>query len=242
MIRGVLLWVAILLWTCVSSARGRAPASGQVGVDWSMVSRDRAPPPRVGHTAIWTGSTMLIWGGGPVLEVDGPGVGNAFSPARDAWEPLPTDGAPRARSYHTAIWTEGQLLVWGGRIGATFYADLGRYDPAAATWRSTLDNGAPYARAYHTAVWTGSEMLVWGGLVSGPRHVQGARYRPATDAWIPLSPAGAPAPRVGHTAIWTGSRMLIWGGRTTQIGLLDERRPPESDGFAYDPASDPWQP
>src|SRR4030065_534649 len=30
------------------------------------------------------------------------------------WVPLPSDGAPAARSEHTAVWADGRMIVWGG--------------------------------------------------------------------------------------------------------------------------------
>ena len=35
------------------------------GIDlWVSTSITNAPPRRVGHTAVWTGSEMIVWGGG----------------------------------------------------------------------------------------------------------------------------------------------------------------------------------
>src|SRR5439155_15792653 len=69
------------------------------------------PDVRYYHTAVWTGSEMIIWGGG------GPGYlnsGGKYIPATDTWMPTSTTNVPTARYLHTAIWTGTEMIVWGG--------------------------------------------------------------------------------------------------------------------------------
>lgn len=50
---------------------------------WTAVSTAGAPSPRSRHTAVWTGSNMIVWGGLP-----GPtNAGAVYDPATDAWTP-----------------------------------------------------------------------------------------------------------------------------------------------------------
>jgi len=71
------------------------------------------------------GSTITVGGGGTpsgsfVLGYpnDTTLIGAGFSeigPARDAWRPTTTTGAPTGgRSDHTAVWTGTKMIVWGG--------------------------------------------------------------------------------------------------------------------------------
>ena len=64
------------------------------------------PEVRDGHTAVWTGSEMIVWGGyagdGEYLE-----TGGHYNPALDTWAPTEMVGAPAARTGHTAVWTGG---------------------------------------------------------------------------------------------------------------------------------------
>jgi len=30
------------------------------------------------------------------------------------WEPISTEGEPRSRAGHTAVWTEREMIIWGG--------------------------------------------------------------------------------------------------------------------------------
>ena len=188
---------------------------------WRTLSTVNAPylsgsqvSSREGHTAIWTGSLMLVWGGysgfGPVI-----GEGAAYDPSTDTWEAIPTLGAPSARTYHSAVWTGTEMIVWGGTAGAvnsegTLILGFGfntgaAYNPQTKTWRPLSMTCPPAGKSGHTAIWTGSEMIIWGGQT-------GARYNPATDSWQHISPVGAPASRTRHTATWTGTDMIIWGG------------------------------
>ena len=181
--------------------------------------RKRATPsflaPRGFHTAVWTGTEMIIWGGqtsSPFFE-----DGGRYNPSTDAWTPVSSNGAPSRRSEHKAVWTGTEMIVWGGIFGANTLGTGGRYNPTTDTWLPVSTNGAPTARCYHTAVWTGSEMIVWGGTTTVISHTptdSGGRYNPATDTWTPVDLLGAPPDaRYSHSAVWNGSQMLIYGGR-----------------------------
>jgi N-acetylneuraminic acid mutarotase len=163
---------------------------------------------------VWTGSRMLVWGGGT-------NTGAQYDPATDTWTPITTTGAPSARSGSTAVWAGSRMLVWGGFdvIAASPTNTGAQYDPATDTWVASTTMGAPSSGELQVAVSTGSRMLVWGGHdASGQFANTGAQYDPATDTWTPITTAGAPSARATHTAVWTGSRMLVWGGALTNTG------------------------
>lgn len=191
--------------------------------------KSQTPSPRSFHTAIWTGTEMLIWGGynGSAL-----GTGGRYNPSTDSWSSISLDSAPSPRYNHTAVWTGTEMVIWGGYDGS-FLNTGGRYNPSTDTWVATNLIGAPGPRESHTAVWTGTEMVVWGGGADGgPVFNTGARYNPLTDTWLPTSLTSAPSPRFGHTAVWTGSEVLIWGGHTGSGRL--------NTGGRYDPSTDTW--
>lgn len=211
-----------------------SPAAAQG--TWSATSLTDRPLGRGHHTAVWTGSRMIVWGGtGP--QYSDTDTGGAYDPVAGVWTPLSTTNAPAARDEHTAVWTGSRMLVWGGWSGNTPLSTGGSYDPVTDTWTSISTSGAPSPRVWHTAVWTGSRMIVWGGMNLGAQTYfnTGGVYDPATDSWTPTSTAGAPTPRRFHTAVWTGSRMLVWGGFDSASGLT-------STGASYDPATDAWSP
>ena len=210
----------------------RADSAGAGG--WQAMSTVDAPTGVEGHSAIWTGSEMVIFGG--MVGFDPTDQGARYAPTNDTWTALP-GGGPSARARHVAVWTGTEMIVWGGSgPNESRLNDGARYNPVTNTWSAMSNIGAPSARRDATAVWTGSEMIVWGGLVDD----HGA-YNPATDTWRTLSNAGAPDPtrRAFHSAIWTGSRMIIWGGETN---CSPGPCAVTTKGGSYDPSSDRWEP
>lgn len=178
---------------------------------WVNGSTTNAPSARSAHTAVWTGSSMLVWGGrvaaGAYLS-----SGAAYTPDSDTWATLSPIGAPSARAGHTAAWTGSELLIWGGSGAEQYVATGGRFNLSAQSWRSISTNGAPDGRSGHVAAWTGSRMLVWGGLNASGLLADGALYDPAANTWSTLGATTPPAPRMNATAVWTGDRLLVWGG------------------------------
>lgn len=241
----------------VGGGGGRGPApSPAPGGPWAWLAGTAPIDGREDHTAIWTGREMVLWGGiartpapDPTAEDEGTRAaepapitreqvdGASYDPETGRWRRV--GSAPvGGRSGHTAVWTDAEMLVWGGQgWDAQDAADDppgpegAAYDPAARSWR-TLPTAPIAGRTLHTAVWTGSEMLVWGGNLAEAES-DGAAYVPETGRWRLLPPAPLPA-RAAHTAVWTGSEMLVWGG-IGQDGV------PSAGGAAYDPAADTWR-
>jgi N-acetylneuraminic acid mutarotase len=189
---------------------------------WSSVSSGAGVPVgRVGHTAVWTGSEMIIWGG-----VSGSGIldtGGRYAPGSDTWVPVSTGAnLPTARHDHIAAWTGSEMIICGGNTSTEFHTD-GRYDPVADSWRA-MSTGPMSTAA--KAVWTGSKLLAVGGFDS-----PGLVYEPSSDAWSTIEDV-LTARRIGHVVVWTGSEMIIWGG---SVASQDT-----NTGARYDPSSDSW--
>jgi uncharacterized repeat protein (TIGR01451 family) len=196
---------------------------------WTAITTTNAPSGRNMHTAVWTGSEMLVWGGyGSGARLND---GGGYEPSTDTWTAITTANGPTGRSGHSAVWTGSEMLVWGGDDGG--YSNTGgRYDPSTDTWTPISTTNAPSARERHTGVWTGSEMLVWGGVDPGYSNT-GGRYDPSTDTWTAITTTNAPSGRYDHTAVWTGSEMLVWGGEDPGYS---------NTGGRYDPSTDTWTP
>jgi N-acetylneuraminic acid mutarotase len=192
---------------------------------WTPTSLTNAPSAREGHTAVWTGSEMIVWGGGADLN-----TGGKYNPSTDSWTATSTVNAPAGRYRHTGVWTGSEMIVWGGEAPGVLDTG-GRYNPGTNSWTATSTTNAPDAREFHTAVWTGSEMIVWGGFGSGGYLNTGGRYNPNTDSWTATSTSNAPDAREYHTAVWTGTEMVVWGGENP-TGL--------NTGGKYDPSTDSW--
>jgi N-acetylneuraminic acid mutarotase len=251
---------------------------------WQRITAGGQPSIRLSHTAVWTGSEMIVWGGFSCeacsnSELD---TGARYDPSTDTWTAVTTANAPAARGYHSAVWTGSAMIVWGGANdgppGPILFASGGVYDPATDSWTATSLIGAPLPTRSHSAVWTGAEMIEFGGQtdaglapdtttngygsrydpgadvwtpmttapvsssISGVRAVWtgtqlftwfesvGARYAPSSDTWSGISSFGAPSSRRRHSLVWTGSQMIVWGG--------DWAVPVDSGGM-YNPAADP---
>src|SRR5205807_5662931 len=106
---------------------------------WTPTSITNAPSARIGHTAIWTGSEMIVWGGD--LYGSATNTGGKYRPATDTWTATSTSNAT-ARESHTAVWTGTQMIVWGGYNGSDLNTG-GRYDPGTDSWTATTTTNAP---------------------------------------------------------------------------------------------------
>src|SRR5436309_10823052 len=99
---------------------------------WTATSLTNAPAARADHTAVWTGSEMIVWGGyDGSSEVN---TGGRYNPSTDSWTATSTTNAPAARGAHTAVWTGSEMIVWGGcGPGHRFYTSGGSDSAPAST-------------------------------------------------------------------------------------------------------------
>jgi len=102
---------------------------------WQSTSTVNAPAARQLHTAIWTGTKMVVWGGADNNNSSYLNTGGRYSASANTWQSTSTANAPAARRIHTAIWTGSEMVVWGGYGAAGFLNSGGRYAgiPAAPT-------------------------------------------------------------------------------------------------------------
>jgi len=180
------------------------------------------PPGMINHSAVWTGTEMIIWG---------PSTGGIYSPIQDTWREISNVNAP---PNGEAVWTASEMIVWGGVSGVSRQG--GRYNPLTDTWTTTTLTEAPSERYGHTAIWTGSEMIIWGGRDSSSSNyckADGGRYNPTNDTWIPISIESCPVAMYDHTSVWTGTEMIVWGGRIEGYSI-------SNNGGRYNPNSDTW--
>lgn len=202
-------------WTAFSAtSHGTLQSGGRYDDSksaWASISLKDAPTARQLHTAAWTGSRMLVWGG-HAGGLDAPATadpGGIYDATTDTWQPMSTLGAPSPRGYHTGVWTGSQWLIWGGaELGyAPALGDGAAYDPASNTWSPMSMTGAPSPRAGHIAVWTGKAMFVFGGALGG------ALYDPATNTWERVSECGPnPGSCSFAAAQFTGTQIVVSGG------------------------------
>lgn len=238
-----LVWTGteVIVWggrTLAGSVLNTGAKYNPVTGAWTATnSGGTAPAARCYHTAVWTGSRMIVWGG----SVDSAGhmnTGGVYDPVGDSWTATTTTGAPAARDSHGAVWTGTEMIVWGGVTGASStFNDGGRYSPPPTnSWTAVSTSGAPAARCDHTCQWTGSRMLVWGGTsnnASGGALNSGGIYNPDDNSWTTISTVSAPSARRAMPAQWTGTELIVWGGEGAGPTY-------PTSGGRYNPSTDQW--
>ena len=103
---------------------------------WTALSSSNAPAPREYHTAVWTGTEMIIWGGYDGTKSTGVTTGGRYNPQTNTWQATirglePATGGVRARMTAPAepdapdvladldpASIEGDWLRPGGRVWA----------------------------------------------------------------------------------------------------------------------------
>jgi len=161
-------------------------------------------PARFGHSVVWTGSEVIVWGG-HTTDLSHPiDDGAAFNPATDQWRPIappPLDGM----TWHFAAWSGSEMLVVGP-------SGAGAYDPTNDSWR-VLPPPPPHIPrpnerfASRTEyAWSGSHIYVW-----NPISDELVRLDPLGDEWEVIEGPGLdvfPAKIVAE-----GDRLLAFGTR-----------------------------
>lgn len=134
---------------------------------WKTLPKQNAPASRTKHTAVWTGTEMIVWGGVHYPSGEYYNSGASYNPALNRWTPLPSAGAPSHRSAHIAAWTGSEMVVWAGMVTNNVCFNNGaRFNPLTGRWSPLSVENAPAPRMLmrpDAAVWTGSQMLVFGG-------------------------------------------------------------------------------
>ncbi len=195
---------------------------------WTATNTTGAPAKRRYHTAVWTGSLMIVWGG---YGCDNPPdctspnylfTGGNYNPSTDSWTPVNEKTAPFAREYHQAVWSGQVMVVWGGRVQAQYSPGGGRYDPSTDTWTATTLTNEPTGREHFRAEWSGSEMIIWGGYgctdpaCSTLDYLNtGGRYDPSADVWSATTLVNAPGARRFFASAMSDSEFIVWGGMAT---------------------------
>lgn len=126
---------------------------------------------------VWTGSEMIVFGGGEV-DSETAHEGAAYDPDADRWRQIAD--APIGLNLVSAAWTGDEVIVFGSLLNdrnvAETEASVGAaYDPVLDTWRTMPPSDlSPQATS---AVFAGGRLIAWDYEV----HAQ--EYDPATNAW-----------------------------------------------------------
>jgi len=204
------------------------------GYDWTDLSpATNTPPPRSEHTAVQGGSNngITIFGGGNAVTefndtIKYNSAGNQFTFIST------TGGIPHSRRGHTAVVSNGVMIVFGGAYNSNqnFLNDVPRFKLGTSTWNLTAAaNTAPSPRCHHSAVTytlNGSpKMIIHAGGLGDDASLQLNSdtwfYDIATHSWDPQPPTpGGDYTKdptqfqcTAHTAVVTSfGTMLVYGG------------------------------
>jgi hypothetical protein len=136
------------------------PDSGNL----ALLPLEGAPSGRSRHSAVWTGSELVIWGGASTALADGPqGDGARFNPKLNQWTPLDNEGAPSARFGHAAVWHDNRMWVIGGTPSRSSDGarSTGSWAPGSG-WRPEVDLPEGRASAHVFSIPAGIVLI--GGL------------------------------------------------------------------------------
>lgn len=240
-LRHTAIWTGqeMIVWGGESGGGGATTNTGgrysPITNTWTAISIVDAPSLREMHSAIWTGSEMIVWGGCSTVFCNQIfDDGGRYNPTTDTWTPITNTVGLVPRNFHQAIWTGDRMIIWGGTSDPQGVS----YDPVTNIWTSISATNAPTSTFQGASVWTGSEFIVWGGCTTFSTDPcttylnSGGRYNPSTNTWTPITTNGAPAARWTHSAIWTGQEMVIWGGCGASC---------YNSGGSYNPQNNTWE-
>ena len=198
---------------------------------WLPLSQKEAPilPKIAGHSLIWTGDSLIVWGGYEGRSNSARSLSNSgaiFHLEAQIWSVMSGGGQPSKRAGQTAVWTGTQMIVIsGGGVGSQ--RDLkgtgGLYNPKSDAWVE-LTMEMLFERVGHSAIWNGHELLVYGGRSNRLRTYLGEVFNFDPDGlrWSGVNSRFTPSSRWYHSAIWTGSSLIIWGGNQGTKGDLHD--------------------
>ena len=108
----------------------------------SLPARPTRRPPRSGHTAVWTGSQMIVWGGsGTHNQLN---TGGRYNPGTNSWTATSTTNAPAGRYSHTRrVDRQSNDCLGRSQVSGIGVNTGGRYNPSTNSWTATSTTNAP---------------------------------------------------------------------------------------------------
>lgn len=218
---------------------GLAPADGRPTNDgwayapssrrWRKIADSRLPPTSR-QSAVWAGSSMIVFGG---FRDDGtaPGIAAAYDPLADRWTSFDAPAwAPRGEDGVATGTALGNATFWGGRTSKTIVDGTGRgyfatngatFDPSTANW-TAIPAPPPDVLSERTNAmvwWANDRLFVFGGHVDRDVYdpvshtaQDGAFFDVAARKWTRIERPLAYVMREGASVVWTGRETILIGG------------------------------
>ncbi len=145
---------------------------------------------RSGHSVMWAGEEMIVWGGATADTPPNLTDGAAFDPVSDTWRMLPESPLTPGQ-VNRAVWAGDRMIVVGNE-------DTAEYRRDTDTWR-IIGAGIEPSRSHRLMLWTGESVVVWNSL---GLH----EFDESTGQWRPLE-----GPGFGSADPWLTSLHTIDG-------------------------------
>lgn len=130
---------------------------------------------REGFVLMVYGEKLLVWGGreGDPHYDRSYNDGAIYDTSKSEWIKM-KDVPIKARSYHSTILLEHQVLIWGGRNQRICFNDGAIYNIKTNNWTLITSDLKP--RSSPTAIQYGNKIIFWGGWGEGSTLNDGAIY------------------------------------------------------------------
>jgi len=193
---------------------------------WTLISTDsNTPSPRRLSTAVWTGTSVLVFGGRIDAITAGYQDAAVYNPSADHWlsEPSNSNGRVGSIGVSSALLT----AFWGGwGAYSAVIAGTERFDWSSSAWSSATSSAYVEPGVLDNTAWafTGQYLYLYGGRVNSTTKTNAAySYDLLNNAWTSLggTTLAAPSARWGAFGVWDGSAFFVWAGRDDSSAKSD---------------------
>ena len=138
---------------------------------WTQVFPPSGPGEVTGHSTIFDGVNMIIFGGQDSVHIFRNEIWR-YTIATEQWmqltTPDPPPAGPAARWGNSAVYDGvGKMIIYGGNFSGGYNNDVWAYDIAGQTWEDYASVNGPAGRYYHSAIYYSGSMIIYGGALSG---------------------------------------------------------------------------
>lgn len=198
--------------------------------EW-RVTATTGPPGRIGHTICASddgNNTVYLYGGLCANEVTPNYLDDfwVYNVKTKAWNSIELTGSVQSpRAFHTSVWWNGKMYIFGGCNGRGRFNKLFSVSPTGVCEVVTVFGQTPLTRYCHSAVMYNSRMYVYGGKCGGRNSNRRLSdflmfdFTVAEDIrhWEFCDQRGdLPVARSAHSAVVHRDSMLVLGGRNSE--------------------------